>query len=107
MTSVNEEKRLLKMLADGLFDGPVGVGCYTTGGSTVWKVIKDGIPIMCKQGPTRKYFDGKENVKVDGVFRVLQKWCSDEEKLNFIRKYGWLIENPIAKTYSAKFKPQR
>lgn len=101
----NEEKSLLARLACGVLDGLVGNDLTTSGGSTVWKTIKNGIPIMFKQDPSRKFFNGKENEYFEGALHILQKWNTDEEKLGFLRKYGWLMADEAAKSYSAKFKP--
>ena len=46
----NEEKRLLEKLSLGEFDGVVGNCLSTQGGSTIWTVIKDGVPKRIKQG---------------------------------------------------------
>ena len=100
-----EEKTLLSKLASGALDGCVGNDLTTSGGSSIWKVIKNGVPVMLKQGPGKKFFDGKENIKIDGVLHVLQEWSSDEQKLEFIRKFGWLMNDTAVRTYSAKFKP--
>lgn len=47
----NEEKKLLEKLASGALDGIVGDDIITSGGSAVWKAIKNGLPAMFKQGP--------------------------------------------------------
>ena len=85
----NEEKKLLQKLASGAFDGIVVNDVTTPGGSTVWKAIKNGLPAMFKQGPGGKFFNGKENVHIEGVLHTLQKWLTDEEKLEFLQKI-WL-----------------
>ena len=100
-----EEICLLKKLASGTLDGRVGGDLTTSGGSSIWKVIKNGVPVMLKQGPGKKFFDGRENIKIDGVLHVLQEWSSEEEKLEFLRKFGWLLKDAAVKAYSAKFKP--
>lgn len=102
-----EERDLLTRLAEGSLDGYVGDELYTSGGSSVWKVIKDGIPAMLKQGPGGKVFDGKENEKFEGVLHVLQEWSTDVQKLEFLQKFGWLMSDEAVRTYSAKFKPKR
>ena len=107
MGSTNEEKKLLDMLLSGALDGLVGDDLTTDGGSRVWTVIKNGIPTRYKQGPGGKFFNGKENERFDGVLHKLQEWITDDEKLEFLRKYGWLMKNEIAKAYSAKFKPRK
>ena len=102
-----EEKNLLKKLASGVLDGIVGDGVTTSGGSAVWKSIKNGLPAMFKQGPGGKFFNGKENVRVDGVLHTLQEWATDAQKLEFLQKFGWLMDDPDVKAYSAKFKPKK
>jgi hypothetical protein len=99
-----EEKELLSKLASGTLDGHVGGDLITTGGSSIWKMIKNGVPVMLKQGPTKRFFDGKENIKIDGALHVLQEWSSEEQKLEFLRKFGWLMKDVAVKAYSAKFK---
>lgn len=102
-----EEKILLKKLASGALDGCVGNDLTTSGGSTVWKAIKNGVPAMFKQGPTTRFFNGKENERIAGVLHTLQEWITDEDKLEFLQKFGWLMNDPDVKAYSAKFKPNR
>lgn len=100
----NEEKTLLRRLAAGELDCVVGNSQETSGGSTIWKAIRDGIPAVFKQGPDRKFFDGKENVRIAGALTIKQKWISDEQKLEFLRRFGWQMKDPDVKSYSAKFK---
>ena len=47
MTS--EERELLKRMDAGELDGIVGDIFQTDGGSTVWTIIKNGIPVRFKQ----------------------------------------------------------
>lgn len=102
-----EEIGLLAKLAQGLFDGLVGDNLYTSGGSTVWTEIKEGVPTRYKQGPGGKFFDGKENGKYEGAIKVKEKWNTDDRKLEFLQKFGWLINDADAKKYSAAYKPKR
>ena len=103
----NEEKSLLKRLMVGSFDGQVGRDLTTSRGSSIWTAIKNGVPAMFKQGPDRKYFDGKENIRVGGVLHTMHTWKTDEEKLGFLQKFGWLMSDDAVKAYSAKFKPKK
>lgn len=105
MTS--EERELLKRMDAGELDGVVGNMLQTDGGSTVWTTIKDGIPARFKQGPGGKFFNGKENERYEGVLHTLTKWVTDEDRLDFLKKYGWLIHDAAANAYSAKFKPKK
>ena len=102
-----EEIKLLEKLASGALDGFVGDDITTSGGSTVWKEIKNGLPAMLKQGPGGKIFNGKENERYEGVLHTLQKWSTNEQKLKFLQKFGWLMEDIDVKSYSAKFKPKK
>lgn len=102
----DEENTLLQKLSSGELDGLVGKLFFTSGGSTVWTEIKDGNPVRYKKGPGGKFFDGKENIRYEGKKHTLEKWETDDEKLAFLQKYGWLIENDDVKNYSKKFKPE-
>lgn len=84
----NEEKKLLQKLASGELDGFVGNNVTTSGGSTVWKAI----PAMFKQGPEGKFFNGQENERYEGVLHTLQKWVTDDEKLQFLQKLDGLCK---------------
>ncbi len=101
-----EEKGLLDKLASGALDGFVGDDLIT-GKSTVWKAIKNGVPAMFKQGPSKRVFNRKENERIDGVLHTLQEWVTDEEKLEFLKKFGWLMKDTAVRAYSAKFKPKK
>lgn len=104
MGRTKEEKNLLAKLLSGVLDGQVGNDLTTTGGSTVWTAIKNGKPIQFKQGPGGKIFNGKENERFNGVLHILKEWVTDDEKLEFLQKLGWLIKDDEVKAYSAKFK---
>lgn len=107
MKMTSEERELLKRMDAGEFDGIVGNMFQTDGGSTVWITIKDGIPTRFKQGPGGKFFNGKENERYEGVLHTLKKWVTDEERLDFLRKLGWLIHDVAVNAYSEKFKPKK
>lgn len=105
MPKTKEEKLLLEKLASGMLDGIVGDFLTTSGKSDVWKEISEGIPRMFKQGPNRKFFNGKENERIPGVLHTLEEWITDDEKLAFLQKFGWLMDDEDVKNYSAKYKP--
>ena len=107
MGKSDEEKKILQKLASGLLDGVVGNSIETSGGSTVWKEIKDGLPMQYKQGPGGKFFDNRENVRFEGKLNILDKWKTDNEKLSFLQKFGWLMKDEDVKNYSSKFKPKK
>ena len=102
-----EEANLLKKLSSGALDGLVGDELTTSSGSSVWSEIKNGIPTRYKQGPGGKIFNGKENERFSGKLHKLQEWETDLQKLDFLQKYGWLMEDADVNEYSAKFKPKR
>lgn len=105
MRTTKEEKNLLEKLASGALDGFVGNTFVTQGYKPTYhdKLIKNGIPIFRKTGAGGKYFDGKENVKTAG--KVVDTLCETvESKLDFLRRYGWLMKDPDVLKYSAKFK---
>ena len=104
----NEEKRLLERLAGGEFDGMVGDEKVYSGYKNVYcgKYIKNGEPVSYRQGESERFFNGEENERVPGK-RTEEHYDTDEKKLGFLQKYGWLIDDEDARTYSAKFKPSK
>lgn len=107
MNQTSEEKNLLAKLLSGVLDGFVGNNVVTSGGSTVWAMIKNGVPVRYKQGPGGKIFNGKENERIEGVLHTVREWITDEEKLEFLQQFGWLMKDADVKAYSAKFKSKR
>jgi hypothetical protein len=107
LKSPDVNRSLLRRLGEGQLDGFVGDDLTTSGGSSIWKEIRDGIPRQLKQGPSRKFFDGRENTRIEGVRHIQQEWKSDEEKLHFLQKFGWLMRDKEARAYSARFKPKK
>lgn len=101
------EQMILEKMEKGLLDGMVGNDFIPSGCKTIHrKIIKDGIPQILKMGPDSKYFDNKENIRVAG--KVTKKLLNSvTEKLEFIQKYGWLMNDPDAKAYSALFKKRK
>lgn len=107
MAKTKEEKNLLKKMLSGALDGCVGDDITTSGKSTVWMEIKDGIPRQFKKGPSTKFFNGKENERVEGKLHILKEWNSDEDKLGFLQKFGWLMDDDEVRKYSEKYKPKK
>ena len=101
-----EEKILLSRLAAGELDGPVGDIREYGVHKTVYcgKYINDGIPISFREGASERFFNGKENERIPGK-RTEELYDTDTRKLSFLQRYGWLINNPEVRAYSAKFKP--
>jgi len=102
-----EEKNLIKRLKNKEFDGVVGDEIYTSGGSMVWTTIIDGIIERKKQGPSTRFFNGKETEKIPGKTHILEQWETEERILEFFQQFGWLIKDEEARAYSAKYKPFR
>lgn len=55
---------------------------------------------MLKQGSGGKFFNSKENERYEGAMHQLQEWATDEQKLEFLKKYGWLMKDEAVKAYS-------
>lgn len=101
----DEENRILSKLHSGALDGPFGKALPDNGyGSSLWFVIKNGVPMQMKCGPGGRFFNGKENETWESTPRVDIKWRTDERQLFFFQKYGWLSDDPDIRAYSAKFK---
>ncbi len=105
MRKTDEEKKLLAKLASGVLDGMVGDERVYRGYKNVYcgKYIKNGEPISYRQGESERFFNGRENEHIPGK-REEEHFDTDEKKLNFLKRYGWLTDDDDAKTYSAKFK---
>lgn len=101
----NQEKHLLELLKTGVLDGLVG-DFYSppSSKSLFWMKIENGIPRRYKEGPGGKFFNGKENERYEGKTQILEEWKTDEEKLFFLKKFGWLMNNKEVEDYSAMFK---
>lgn len=102
------EKIILEKLDRGLLDCVVG-NDFATGDHakvTIRKIIKDGIPQILRFGASSKFFDNKETVRVAGK-KSVQLLETTAEKLDFFKKYGWLIDDLDVKNYSALFKPKK
>ena len=104
--TTHEKKCLLEKLSSGGLDGMVGDLWYS-GKSTCWREIENGIPAEYRQGPGGKFFDNRENEHYAGVRHLIKKWVTDEERLEFLRKYGWLMNDEGVVAYSAKYKPHK
>lgn len=107
MARTKEEKNLIEKFLSGMLDGQVGNHFFTSGGSSVWTMIRDGKIIRYKKGPGSKFFNGKENERIEGVLHVLKEWATEEEVLTFFQKFGWLINDSDVQAYSKKFKPKK
>ena len=104
----NEERVLLERLAAGELDGPVGDVREYGVHKTVYcgKYIRDGVPVSYRQGESERFFNGKENETIPGK-RTEETYESDENKLGFLQRYGWLMDDEAVRSYSAKYKPEK
>ncbi len=103
----NEEKTLLSRLASGMLDGIVGNDkIYTDGYKpvTVGKRIENGIPYSYRESAEQRFFNGDENEYIGGKV-TKETYDTDDEKLEFLQRYGWLMNDVEARSYSAKYKP--
>lgn len=105
MQITNEEKNLLSKLASGALDGTVGSVLECGGYKKVYvgKYIKNGVPVSYREGEDSKFFNGKENEFVSGE-REEEYFDTDEKKLSFLKRFGWLIDDEDARNYSVNFK---
>ena len=105
MKHTKEERNLLQKLKDGELDGRVGDTLEYGDHKKVYydKFIKDGIPTVRRTGEGYKFFDGKENTRVPGNVEDTP-YENDSDKLEFLQRYGWLIDDQDAKEYSKKYK---
>lgn len=103
-----EERNLLSKLSSGVLDGMVGDELVYRGYQNVFcgKYIKDGEPISYRQSESERFFNGKENERIPGK-REEEHYSTDDKKLVFFQKYGWLMDDPDARAYSAKYKRKK
>ena len=108
MKKTTEEKGLLDKLASGVLDGMAGDEHEYSGYRSVFcgMYIKNGVPVSYRQGESTRFFNGKENERLPGK-REEKHYNTDEQKLEFLQRYGWLIDDVDVKAYSAKYKPKR
>lgn len=107
MKRTNEEKGLLAKLASGVLDGMVGDEKVYHGHRNVYcgKYIKGGEPVSYRQGESTRFFNGKENERISGK-RTEEHYDTDDRKLEFLQRYGWLTSDDDVRKYSAKYKPK-
>ena len=108
MKRTAEETNLLAKLASGKLDGMVGDLREYRGYSSIFcgKYIKGGEPVSYRQGESSRFFNGKENERVLGK-REEEHYDTDDRKLEFLQRYGWLMDDDDVRAYSAKFKPKK
>lgn len=108
MSRTDEENNLLQKLASGSLDGMVGDEREYRGYRSVYcgKYIKNGEPVSYRQGEGSRFFNGKENEWIAGK-REEEHFDTDDRKLEFLQRYGWLMDDEDVKAYSAKYKPSK
>ena len=108
MSRTDEENNLLQKLASGSLDGMVGDEREYRGYRSVYcgKYIKNGEPVSYRQGEGSRFFNGKENEWISGK-REEEHFDTDDRKLEFLQRYGWLMDDEDVKSYSAKYKPKK
>ena len=100
-----EEIWLLKKLSDGALNGMVGDERIFREYKNVYcgKYIIDGVPVLYKQNEPLKMLTLKKKDFIIAI-REEEYFDSDEKKLEFLKKYGWLIDDDDVKKYSASHK---
>jgi hypothetical protein len=95
-------------LASGILNGMVGDEREYRGYKNVYcgKYIKDGKPVSYRQGQSERFFNGRENENISGK-RKEEHFDTDEKKLEFLQRYGWLIDDEDVRSYSAEFKSKK
>lgn len=108
MSKTREELNLLAKLVSGALDGMVGDEREYRGYKSVYcgKYIKDGVPVSYRQGESERFFNGRENERIPGK-REEEHYDTDDRKLEFLQRYGWLMDDEEVRAYSAKFKPKK
>ncbi len=100
-----EENRVLQLLEDGELDGTVGdYRTYRRFRSVLCgRYIQDGIPVFFQEGKLPAAVSDKDEDS-DELYREEVRYDTTEGKLEFLRKYGWLIDNDEVRRYSARYK---
>ena len=103
-----EERRLLQKLADGTLDGPVGDEREYRVYRSVYcgKQIRCGVPVSYRQDePSGLPVGGRQEPAP--LNREEELFDTDERKLEFLQRFGWLMDDEDVRIYSAKYKPDR
>ena len=103
-----EEQKLLEKLASGRLDGMVGDEReYRRYHSILCgKMIRNGIPIFyTQQVPSGSVT--KQGSISSPIVREEETFESDDRKLEFLQRFGWLINDEEVRAYSSRFKFSR
>ena len=102
---IEEELILLERLKSRELDGRVGDTYHDNGyGSSLCFEINHGVPVQVQLGPGGKFFNNEENEHWSSEPKIVHRYLSDDEKILFLRRYGWLMNDSAVKDYSAKYK---
>lgn len=104
MSISREEEKLLKKLASGALDGGVGDERVYRSYRNVFcgMYILHGEPVSYRQWDPDP-LSVQEEWNAHG-HREEDVYDTDDLKLEFLQKYGWLIDDADVREYSAKFK---
>ena len=94
-----EEQRLLDRLEAGEFDGQVGDEFEASNGYTYRTVIEKGIPRRYRRKDGCYYSDRYDEMRAYNE-TMRKEWLSDPEKLAFLAKFGFLINDEDVKKYN-------
>ncbi len=100
------ERSILTKLDKGMLDGVVGSDYRSKKNKDVIyrNIIENGVPKAIQLKPKDEFFDGRDKVIISDAETVVI-FETDDEKLTFMQKYGWLMDDPDARFYSSFFKP--
>lgn len=98
------EKVILEKLDKGLLDGVVGDNdsFIVDDAVLIIRFIRKGIPQKFIAHGEFEHFNGKENVRVSGRCYT-EYFRTPDEKLFFLQKYGFLMDDPDVRKYSEFF----
>jgi hypothetical protein len=102
MMHTPEERFLLEKLAKGLLDGTVGDEREYRVYRSIYcgKQIRNGVPVSYRQDkPSGTTADGEPVEREEEIFDT------EERKLEFLQRYGWLMKDKDVRAYSEKYKP--
>lgn len=108
MDKTADEKHLLEKLKSGSLDGFVGSKQIFSIYKQVCcgKYIKRGEPVSYREGSATRFFNNRVSELIPGN-RKEKHFDTDERKLEFLQRYGFLIDDKEVKAYSAMYKPQK
>ena len=95
------EKNLLFKLGNRQFDGTVGPGVVLHKTITYETLIVDGEPMLIQRAESEITLNNGRCMR-DGYGEKHLMFTSNEEKIDFLRRYGWLIEDDEAKAFSSE-----